>query len=57
MGKFRQLLTELSARDMSKCSFPDDNFNKYQWIFTKLGACIDIVKIWAQLFKANDVVS
>ena len=24
----------------------DDNFSKYQWIFTKLGMCIDIVKIW-----------
>ena len=23
-------------------SFPDDNFNKHQWIFTKLGMCIDI---------------
>ena len=27
-------------------SFPDDNLNKHQWIFTKLGICIDIVKIW-----------
>ena len=25
--------------------FPDDNFSKYQWIFTKLGVCIDIVDI------------
>ena len=25
--------------------FPDNNF-KRQWIFTKLGMCIDIVKIW-----------
>ena len=27
-------------------SFPDDNLSKYQWIFTKLGMCIDIVEIW-----------
>ena len=24
--------------------FPDDNFSKHQWIFTKLGMCIDIVE-------------
>ena len=23
-----------------------DNLSKYQWIFTKLGMCIDIVEIW-----------
>ena len=46
MGKFRQFLTKLSAHDMSEFSFPDDNFSKYQWIFTKLGVCIDIVNIW-----------
>ena len=26
--------------------FPDDNLSKLQWIFTKLGVCIDIVEIW-----------
>ena len=26
--------------------FPDDNLSKNQWIFTKLGMCIDIVEIW-----------
>ena len=26
-------------------SFPDVNFSKYQWIFTKLGVCIDITEI------------
>ena len=26
-------------------SFPDDNFSKYQWVFTILGAYIDIVEI------------
>ena len=28
-------------------SFPDDYLSKHQWIFfTKLGMCIDILKIW-----------
>ena len=27
-------------------SFPDDNLSKHQWIFTKLGMCIDIVEVW-----------
>ena len=27
-------------------SFPDDNLSKHQWIFSKLGICIDIVEIW-----------
>ena len=26
--------------------FPDDNLSNHQWIFTKLGMCIDIVEIW-----------
>ena len=26
--------------------FPDDNSSKHQWIFNKLGMCIDIVEIW-----------
>ena len=26
-------------------SFLDDNLSKYQWIFTKLDMCIDIVEI------------
>ena len=42
MGKFRQILTELSARDTPIVSFPDDNLSKYQGILTKLGTCIDI---------------
>ena len=46
MGKFRQFVTELSARDTPIFSFPDDNLTKHQWIFTKLGLCIDIVEIW-----------
>ena len=46
MGKFRQFLTELSARHPSVFSFPDDCLSKYQSIFTKLGTYIDIMKIW-----------
>ena len=45
MGNVCQILTELSARDTPVFSFPDDNLSKHQWIFAKLGICIDIVKI------------
>ena len=44
LDKFRHFLTGLSAHDRSMFSLPD-NFNKYQWIFTKLDVCIDIMKI------------
>ena len=30
-------------------SFPDVNLNKYQWIFARLGMCIDIVEIWFEI--------
>ena len=46
MGIFRKFLTELSARETPIFSFSDDNLTKHQWIFTKLGMCIDIVEIW-----------
>ena len=46
MGKFRQILMVLSARDTPIFSFPNDNMSKHQWIFTKLCVCIDIVEIW-----------
>ena len=46
MGKFCQFLTNKSARDTSIFSFPDNNLSKYQWMFTKLAACIDIVGHW-----------
>ena len=55
LGKFRQFLTELSARNTPIFSFPDDNFSKHQWIFTKLGMCIDIVEIWIGI--ANGQIS
>ena len=49
MGKFRHFLTGLSAHDTSVFSFPDDNFSKYEWIFTKRGICIDIVESWFEI--------
>ena len=42
MGKFRQILTELSARDTSIFLFPDNYLSKCQGSLTKLGTCIDI---------------
>ena len=36
----------MSVRPSVRFSFLDDNFSKHQWIFTKLGMCIDIVEIW-----------
>ena len=45
MCKFRQILTEFSARDTPIFSFPDDNLSKYQGILTKLGTCIDMKDI------------
>ena len=45
MGKFRQVLTELSARLTSVFPFPDDNLRKHQWNLTKFGMCIVIVEI------------
>ena len=40
MCKFRQIFTELPARDRPTFSFTDDNLSKRQWIFTKLDMCI-----------------
>ena len=49
MGKFRQILVELSAQDTPIFSFPDDNLSIRQWIFTKLGMCIDIMEFWIRI--------
>ena len=46
MGKFRQIFTELSARDTPIFSFPDNNLSKWQGILTKLAIYIDIKEIW-----------
>ena len=49
MGKFHQFLTELSARDTSIFSFPDNNLSIYPWIFTKLGMSSAVVESGAGL--------
>ena len=55
MGKFHHFLEELSIRDLSIFSLPDNNLSKYQGILTKLGTCIDIKKI--QFGIANGQIS
>ena len=54
MGEFHQFLTELSAGDMSVFSFQDNNFSKYQWIFTKLCICIAVVEIWFGIYLMGE---
>ena len=39
-------VVHLSIRPSIRFSFPDDTLSKHQWIFTKLGMCIDIKEIW-----------
>ena len=46
MGKFCQILTELSARDGHIFVLPENNLSKCQGILTKLGTCIDMKEIW-----------
>ena len=41
------------VRPSVRLSFPDDNLSKHQWIFTKLGMCIDIVEIWLGLLMGK----
>ena len=55
LGKFRQILTELSARETHMFSFPGDNLCKCQGILTKVGTCIDIKEIW--FWIANGQIS
>ena len=49
MSKFRQILTELSARDTPKFSFPGGNLSKCQGILIKLGTFINIKEIWFEI--------
>ena len=44
MGKFYKFLTELSSRDTFAFPFLD-KLSNYQWIFTKLAMCINIVEV------------
>ena len=45
----------LSVSPSVRFLFLDDNLSKCQWIFTKLGMCIDIVEIWFEI--ANGQIS
>ena len=54
MGKFRQFLTSYLPVT-SDFSYPDNNLSKYRWIFTKLGNCIAIVKIWFRIVCIDTV--
>ena len=36
----------LDVRVSVRISLAVDNLSKHQWIFTKLGMCIDTVEIW-----------
>ena len=42
----RPSVSRTYIRPFIRFLFPDDNLRKQQWIFTKLGMCIDIVEIW-----------
>ena len=46
LGKFRQFLTELSARNTSVFKFQDNKLSRSQWIFTKFDMFIDIAEVW-----------
>ena len=47
VSRWMSLCVHLSVSCASiRFSFLDDNLSKHQWIFFKLGVCIDIVEIW-----------
>ena len=41
-GQISSIFDGVIARDTPIFSFPDDNLTKHQWIFTKLGMCIEL---------------
>ena len=49
-GQILSLFDKLSARDMSLFSLQDDNFSKYQWIFTRLDICIALI-LWRSALR------
>ena len=53
IGKFCQILTELSAGDIPIFSFQDNNLSKSQGILTKLGTCIDMKENWFGIAKGQ----
>ena len=46
LSRTRVNIEHLSVIHPSILSFLNDKLNKCQWIFNKIGMCIDIVKIW-----------
>ena len=44
---------QLYVRSSVRFSFPDANLSKHQWIFTRLGLCIDIVEIWFEIVNGQ----
>ena len=49
MGKFSQILTELSAHHKAIFLFLYNNLSKYPSVFTELGMCIDTMEIWFKI--------
>ena len=48
-GQNTSIFDRIISHDTSIFSFLDNNLSKYQWIFTKLGMCTDIVEILYQM--------
>ena len=46
MSCVRPSISRTSIRLSVRISFLDDNLSKHEWIFTKLGMCIELVEIW-----------
>ena len=44
-GRISSMFDRVICQDTSRFLLLDDNLSKYQWIFTKLAMCIDIVEI------------
>ena len=52
-GQISLIFDKLSACNTSEISFTNNNLSKYQWIFTKLGMCIDIVQSCLEFLMGN----
>ena len=56
MGKFSNFLAAVCP--LHVCIwFPDDNLSKCKWIFSKIGICIDIVKVWFGIANRQNFIS
>ena len=45
-GQISSIVDRVICPDTLVFSFPEYKLRKYQWIFSKLGMCIDNVEIW-----------